>query len=129
VPVTAVVALEPGGWADLHGTPADPPGGALLAVAGVARPEAFAAQVRAAAGTPVELVGFPDHHAFTRDEAVALRRRAGDRTLVVTEKDAVKLEGLEPLLGPVRVLLQAIRWEAGEGAVRALITERAGGGD
>jgi tetraacyldisaccharide 4'-kinase len=116
-----IVALLPGGWTTLAGTPADAPDGALLAVTGVARPEAFASQVESLTGTPAELLAFPDHHAFTQAEARGFRARARGRTLVVTEKDAVKLADFESLLGPARVMVQDIRWEAGKDALTALI--------
>lgn len=118
----AVASLLPGGWQDLGGVPAAPPEGRILAVAAVARPEAFAAHVAEETGADVELVPFPDHHAFTAAEVKTLRARAGERTVVVTEKDAVKLEGHQTILGPVRVLSQRLSWEAGEGAVTELVT-------
>jgi tetraacyldisaccharide 4'-kinase len=123
VPV-AVLSLLPGDWSTLAGEPADAPEGAVLAAAGVARPETFRRQVAEATGygvSDVELVAFPDHHAFTAADARALRRRAGTRTLVVTEKDAVKLEAQADALGSVRVLGVRLKWEAGEDEVRTLV--------
>jgi tetraacyldisaccharide 4'-kinase len=119
--MVGIVALLPGGWTTLAGAPAEAPDGAVLAVTAVARPEAFASQVEFATGSPAELLAFPDHHAFTENEARGFRARARGRTLVVTEKDAVKLVDFEPLLGPARVLIQDIRWEQGEEALTALI--------
>jgi tetraacyldisaccharide 4'-kinase len=116
-----IVALLPGGWTTLAGAPAEAPDGAVLAVTGVARPEAFVSQVESATGTPTELLAFPDHHAFTENEARGFRAKAHGRTLVVTEKDAVKLVDFESLLGPARVMVQDIRWEEGEDALTALI--------
>lgn len=118
----AVVALVPGPWQDLQGGPADPPEGPTLCAAAVARPDAFAAQVAAASGSDTELVSFPDHHDYTAADAEALRARAGTRTLVVTEKDAVKLMDLATHLGPVRVLTQTLQWEEGEDALTTLVT-------
>jgi tetraacyldisaccharide 4'-kinase len=118
----AVAALLPGPWQDLQGRPADAPVGPTLSAAGVARPGAFAAQVAAASGNDTELVSYPDHHDYTESDARALRARAGARTLVVTEKDAVKLVALAPLVEPARVLTQALQWEAGENALKNLIT-------
>jgi tetraacyldisaccharide 4'-kinase len=116
-----IVALLPGGWTTLAGAPAEAPDGAVLAVTAVARPEAFASQVESATGTPAELLAFPDHHAFTENEARGFRARAHGRTLVVTEKDAVKLVDFESLVGPALVMIQDIRWEQGEDALTALI--------
>ncbi|GMV07808.1 MAG: hypothetical protein AMXMBFR53_40830 [Gemmatimonadota bacterium] len=118
----AVAALLPGHWQDLSGAPAGAPTGPTLAVAAVARPDAFAVQVEEAIGVEAELVPFPDHHAFTEVEVRAMRQRAGTRTVVVTEKDAVKLVPYRTLLEPVRVLTQSLRWERGEDAVTRLVT-------
>ncbi|MGD8319814.1 MAG: tetraacyldisaccharide 4'-kinase [Gemmatimonadota bacterium] len=120
--VVARVALVPGGWRDLEGREAEGPSGPTLCAAAVARPEAFADHVRAVTGKPVELVSFPDHHGYRERDARALRARAGSRTLVVTEKDAVKLEGWADLLAPTRVLVQELRWEEGEEELKTLIT-------
>lgn len=117
----AVLALVPGSWSTLAGEPSEPPPGPVLAAAGVARPETFRRQVAEALGSEAELAPFADHHAFTSAEARALRRRAGTRTLVVTEKDAVKLERHANILEPVRVLGVRLAWDKGEDDVRTLV--------
>jgi tetraacyldisaccharide 4'-kinase len=106
----------------LEGTPAAAPAGPTLAVAAVARPEAFAEQVEAATNAPTELVAFPDHHAYSRGDARAIRARAGGRTVVVTEKDAVKLRAFAALLAPARVMVHALAWEAGGETLAELVT-------
>jgi tetraacyldisaccharide 4'-kinase len=118
---TAVVALVAGSWQDLRGDPADPPQGPTLSAAAVARPGAFASQVASASGNGTELVSFPDHHDYSAADARALRARAGTRTLVVTEKDAVKLMDLASLVEPARVLTQTLQWEEGEDALKKLV--------
>ncbi len=129
--VVARVALSPAGWRDLEGAPATPPTGPVLVAAAVAEPESVRATVRAALaarvepGQPVplpELVGFPDHHEFTAADAERLARAAGGRTLVVTEKDAVKLVELEQRLAcEVRVLALEPRFEEGQERMDALV--------
>ena len=116
-------ALVPGGWQDLAGNPAPPPEGPVLAVAAVARPEAFEVHVESETGQEAELMAFPDHHDFRPEDVRAMRARAGQRTVVVTEKDAVKLLLHPTTLGPVRVLVQTLRWESGEEAVTQLVTD------
>lgn len=116
-----VLGLLRGSWLTLEGRPAEPPEGAILAVAGIARPEAFRRQVAEATATDPELVAFPDHYGYTAVEAGGLRRRAGKRTLVTTEKDAVKLERYANELGDVRVLGIRLAWESGETEVRNLV--------
>jgi len=118
----AVVALLAGSWQDLDGAPTPAPAGPTLAVAAVARPDAFAVQVEGATGEEAELLPFPDHHAFAEADVRAMRERAGARTVVVTEKDAVKLVPYRTLLEPVRVLTQSLRWERGGDAVTRLVT-------
>ena len=93
----------------------------------MARPEAVREQTAEATGEASELLAFPDHHVFSRDEVRAVRRRAGERCVVVTEKDAVKLLPMAELLGPSRVLVQELRWEEGEEAIRRLLLDAARG--
>jgi tetraacyldisaccharide 4'-kinase len=71
---------------------------------GLARPQQFFAQVRAAGVTPAAEVIFPDHHAYNKsdiDRLVATRNKNGASGFLTTEKDAINLgplqAGLEPL--------------------------------
>ena len=87
-----VAELRMGGWRDLEGRAADPPAGDVLAVSSIARPETFLAGLRALLpGGRAELAAFADHHAYTSRDVAALLGRRGDRTVVCTAKDAVKL--------------------------------------
>lgn len=122
--VVGRLALLPGGWTTLRGAAAAAPEPGALVATAVARPEAVRDQVEAETGPGAELLAFPDHHDFTEEDVRAVRRRAGDRTVVVTEKDAVKLAAMGELLGPSRVLVQDLRWEEGEQEIRRLILER-----
>lgn len=63
------------------------PSGRLLAVAGIAHPEAFFDALRAR-GLQLECRPLPDHHAFD-----TLPWPPGTPAVVLTEKDAVKLRG------------------------------------
>lgn len=100
----------------------------VLASAGVADPEAFAAQVRAAGGR-VRLVAWNDHHAYDRQDTEWLAQQAARAdVLVVTEKDAVKLRQRWPIdaAEPLVAVLD-VTWEDGEGTVRdalAAVVER-----
>ena len=69
--------------ADLRGQP-------LVALAGIASPDAFFAMLRACGLTLKQTVALPDHHDFGPD---ALTAYAG-QTVLCTEKDAVKLFAL-----------------------------------
>jgi tetraacyldisaccharide 4'-kinase len=70
-------------------------GGPVLAFAGIGDPEKFFATLRDAGITVAATRSFPDHHRYTRAEAVALCEQA-DREgliLVTTEKDVARMRG------------------------------------
>jgi tetraacyldisaccharide 4'-kinase len=114
---TAVLRLAPAGWTDLQGLPASAPTGDVIAVTGVAYPGSFERLLAASLPGAVELLAFPDHHAFTVEDVRRIRARAGSRTVVVTEKDAVKLAALPAELPTVRVLVLTVHAERGERAI------------
>jgi tetraacyldisaccharide 4'-kinase len=87
-------------------------GRSMLAVTSLADPAPFAAQLRAA-GAEVEMAEFADHHAFTREEAAELARRAGSRPLVMTRKEAVKLHELLPENAEAWMVDQRVEIESG----------------
>ncbi len=68
----------------------------IFLASGIGRPQAFRRLMESEAGT--EVVGhriFPDHHVYTSDDLRSLEaaaRAAGASAIVVTEKDAVKLQ-------------------------------------
>lgn len=73
---------------------------------GIARPEQFFAQVRAAGITPAAELSFGDHHAYSRSDvqrllAACARLKAGG--FLTTEKDAVNLGALHNELEPLAV--------------------------
>ena len=71
-------------------------GSDLTAIAAIAHPDSFFRQLTAL-GAVVRPHSFPDHHAFTDQEARDLAMRASNSDFVVcTLKDAVKLESLWP---------------------------------
>ena len=81
-----------GDWRDLAGGPASAPDEDVLAVCSIARPRAFAAGLEALLpGARIELVAYPDHHEYTAGDVAALLARRAGRTIVCTDKDAVKL--------------------------------------
>jgi tetraacyldisaccharide 4'-kinase len=128
--VAGVVSLEAGGFWRLDGeAPVPAPAGDVLAVCGIARPDAFAAAVREAVRGDVELLAFADHHAYDRADAERIRRRAGGRAIVMTEKDAVKLERWGEDLGEGLVLRDRLRWERGERGMRARLQDVVSGAE
>lgn len=76
--------------------PADLPGSTLVAVAGLARPEAFFATLEGLKIVPAVSLSFPDHDPYGPTALGRIERAAeesGATAVVTTEKDAVKLEG------------------------------------
>jgi tetraacyldisaccharide 4'-kinase len=65
----------------------------VIAFAGIGRPEKFFRSVSAQGAQLVEMVAFPDHHPYTRDELVRLKvkARGENAQLLTTEKDFVRL--------------------------------------
>jgi tetraacyldisaccharide 4'-kinase len=114
--VMGVVRLDLGSWTDASGRPAAPPADDALAACSVARPEGFRSSVRRALGRDVELVAFADHHAYTAADVGRLRTRAKGRTIVITEKDAVKLQPFVGTDADFRVLGERVLWDRGEDA-------------
>ena len=91
VPVLQV-EMTMGDWRDLAGGPATAPPEDILAVCSIARPRAFAAGLGGLLpAARIELVSYPDHHEYTFEDVAALLGRRDGRTIVCTDKDAVKL--------------------------------------
>src|SRR5580704_19478377 len=74
---------------------------------GIARPQNFLLQLRAAGIDPVAEAFFRDHHAYTEKDIrdlLQLRQRSEAGGFVTTEKDAVSLGGYMGALGPLAVV-------------------------
>lgn len=86
----------------------------LLAVAGIARPERFFNDLRAEGARVVGTLVFPDHHAFTAadlEQIVAAAHEHGATSVVTTEKDAVRMQGLERAGIPFAAVPLSVRIE------------------
>ncbi|CAO3405967.1 tetraacyldisaccharide 4'-kinase [Azospirillum largimobile] len=96
-------------------------GRAVLAFAGIGRPEKFFATLEMLGARVVERAPFADHHPYRPAEVAALidRAAAAGTVPVTTAKDAVRLP--PDLRGRVEVLPVSVRWED-EGALAALLT-------
>jgi tetraacyldisaccharide 4'-kinase len=78
-----------------------------LVFCGIARPQNFVLQLRAATVEPVAEAFYRDHHAYSdKDirELLALKRRSEAGGFVTTEKDAVNLGGYLSALAPLAVV-------------------------
>lgn len=98
--VTVRAVHRPGGFVALSGAPADAVAAScrVLLFAAIARPAAFERTVRDMGLTPTAARWYSDHHAYTAADAAELAdlaRNARADVLLTTEKDAVKLAGLQ----------------------------------
>jgi tetraacyldisaccharide 4'-kinase len=85
-------------------TPGDDETGPSMAVAGIARPQQFFDDLRAAGYRLVRTLGFRDHHRYSRRDVDRLfreARAAGARNILTTEKDYVRLLPFRPFALPV----------------------------
>ncbi len=112
-------------WVDVHTAQRrslqDMKGRSLHAIAGIGNPQRFFGQLQALGYDDVTSRAFPDHHRYSLDDLT----QNSDRTLVMTEKDAVKCHNLagddswylavRPVLAPVLVdqVLEMLRARAG----------------
>ena len=120
-----VVWLAATGWQRLDGADASAPEGPVLGVAGIGAPETFRDTLSQALGSAVDILAFSDHHRYDHQDVERMLGIAGDRTLVVTEKDAVKLSRFPRLHGRTRVLTLGVAKVEGaerlEERLRALV--------
>jgi tetraacyldisaccharide 4'-kinase len=81
--------------------------GRTVAFCGIARPQNFLLQLRAAGIEPVAQALYRDHHAYTeRDvhDLLKLRQQSEAESFVTTEKDAINLGGYLAALEPLAVV-------------------------
>jgi tetraacyldisaccharide 4'-kinase len=86
-------------------TVADPPDRPIV-FCGIARPDQFFAQLRAAGIQPAAEVAFRDHHSYRVtdiDRLKAMREKSGAGGFVTTEKDAINLGSLQSELAPLAI--------------------------
>lgn len=126
--VTCAVHLAPGSLRRLsvgQAAGSSSPDGPVTVATAVARPETVRSSVRAAGHEVRSLEAFPDHHEFTAADLDRLLERSGGGAIVVTEKDAVKLEGLAgAAAAPVWVLEQVLEWADDPGPLVESVVQR-----
>jgi tetraacyldisaccharide 4'-kinase len=91
---------------------------------GIARPEQFFKQVRAAGITPAAEVEFRDHHAYTRsdvDRLTAVRAKLGATGFLTTEKDAVNLGPLQADLNPLAIAVLTVTIDKSNAVVDTIL--------
>lgn len=118
---SARVLLEARRWIRPDGTSRDgAPHGRAIALAGIARPDDFFDQAEDAGAYLEDAIAFPDHHDYSPAEAEALVRLAAGAPIVMTAKDAVKLEPLTQG-ADLWVLEQRVIFESGREHVVAAV--------
>ena len=98
-----------------------------FAFCGIARPQAFFEQVRAAGVRLVGTRSFRDHHPYYRDDEgvhdlMQFREQSGATAFVTTEKDAVNLGSYLSAMSPIHIVPLKMRLEDSAVAVDALLT-------
>jgi tetraacyldisaccharide 4'-kinase len=91
---------------------------------GVARPQNFLLQLRAAGIEPVADAFFRDHHAYTETDVhdlLQLKKRSEAGGFVTTEKDAVNLGGYLAALAPLAVVPVKMELADAANAVDAML--------
>jgi tetraacyldisaccharide 4'-kinase len=91
---------------------------------GIARPQNFVLQLRAANVAPVAEAFYRDHHAYSEKdvhELLALKQRSEAGGFVTTEKDAVNLGGYLSALAPLAVVPVKMDLEGAANAVDTML--------
>ena len=112
--------------ADPASPPVVPGAGPILAVAGIANPDGFFADLRAAGWTIARDLRFRDHHRYSPADMKGLEdaaRACGARAIVTTEKDLVRLLPFRPFRVAVGCAPMAIELES-PGTFDAWLMER-----
>jgi tetraacyldisaccharide 4'-kinase len=126
---SAVRRLDPPRWLDEGRGPMPPRGARVLALAGIARPGRFFADLRSAGWNVVAESRFRDHHVYTRRDVERLARRVAAEhvdLVLTTEKDAVRLGPVAPLGLPVAWLPLVAGIEPADDFRRWLLARLAG---
>ncbi len=97
---------------------------APIVFCGIARPQQFFAQMRAAGIAPAQEVAFRDHHSYNRSDierllSLSASLKAGG--FLTTEKDAVNLGPLQPDLKPLAVAKLSLTVDSPADVVDAIL--------
>src|SRR4029078_3736226 len=100
-------------------------GRTVCIVSGVGNPAAFRKTVESLGAEVVAEKTFPDHHAYTREDVVAMAAWATsmpkETVVVTTQKDFVKLRVRDLNGRPVRALRVGLKILSGEGEFRTAV--------
>jgi tetraacyldisaccharide 4'-kinase len=77
---------------------------AILAVAGIARPERFVQSLKEAGWNVVDAIAFKDHHRYSSNDIASIQSRvtsSGAGAVFTTDKDAVRFEAVGAIPFPL----------------------------
>jgi tetraacyldisaccharide 4'-kinase len=92
----------------LPSRPESAPQGSVLAVAGIANPERFVQSLKDAGWTVIDAMTFDDHHRYSAKDLADIEAKmqsSGASAVFTTDKDAVRVESLNPSFPFYRVPL------------------------
>ncbi len=118
-------ALECARLVEPYGAFAQPSAGSVVAVAGIARPERFFADLRAAGWPISQTMAFRDHHAYSAGDLAHIfevARGEGASLVVTTEKDLVRLLPFRPFPLAVAWVPLTVRVEPADAFERWLVS-------
>jgi len=102
---------------------------APIVFCGIAKPQQFFEQLRAAGIAPAAEIGFRDHHAYDRSDIerlLAVRGKLGAGGFLTTEKDAVNLGPLREELKPFAIAGLSLTIDHSNDVVDAVLARIAG---
>jgi tetraacyldisaccharide 4'-kinase len=91
-----------------------------LVVASIARPDLFLTQLEEHGARITAMLAYPDHFDYSPSDAKYIIARAGNKPIITTGKDAVKLQSLLPK-HPLHVADQVLVFESGAGELMAAV--------
>jgi tetraacyldisaccharide 4'-kinase len=104
--------------------PRQPRDAATVAVAAIARPERFFADLAAGGWNVADRIAFPDHHAYSIGDVARVADRlrgAGAALVLTTEKDVVRWMPLMPLPFPLAWVPEEVDVEPAEPFARLVL--------
>ncbi|MBI5826676.1 MAG: tetraacyldisaccharide 4'-kinase [Deltaproteobacteria bacterium] len=101
----------------------------VLAFCAIANPESFFSTLEGLGAEVTDNIRFPDHHGYTQTDLDAVMgRQQGSQMIITTEKDAVKIEGLNVPKAAVYALAIDVDTKERDRLKRLLMPIAGGGG-
>ncbi len=124
VPAESIPVNGPMAWKAVRGIRADKLPSRPIVFCGIARPKLFISQLRDSGVIPVGEMFFRDHHAYSKNDMrhlLDLKDKVGANGFVTTEKDAINLRELAPLLAPLSIVPATLELVDADNAVDSML--------